>query len=74
MNKGQALSGDFIVSIAVFMIILAFLLPAFDRLSNQVVQDEERREMETLSLFATDAMLKTQGLPSEWNDTNVLAL
>lgn len=72
MSRGQIVSGDFIISIAIFLVIIAILIPLFNRTSD----DSQRRlfleELKTRSSFVTDLITKTPGIPEYWNKTTVV--
>ncbi len=71
MSKAQTISGDFIISMVIFLIVLSLVIPTFDRIAIQIKAEDDRREIETFSVFATDVMLKTAGYPQDWNETTV---
>jgi hypothetical protein len=70
-GKGQALSGDFIISIAIFLFILAILMPLFGQITERIRTDSDQRELEARSIFVSDAIIKTAGYPADWNSTTV---
>jgi hypothetical protein len=71
LNKGQIVSGDFIVSIAIFLLTLAIIVPLFMHMSEDRQQRQLIDDMQTRLLFLTDSVLKTEGIPADWNSTNV---
>lgn len=71
MNRGQVISGDFIVSISVFLLVLAIIIPAFLKLSEANYEKQRDEEMRTRAFFIADSILKTEGVPKNWNYTNV---
>ncbi len=72
--KGQIISSDFMVSVAVFLIILAFILPLFVRLDEERHERFEQDDLQLKIAFVTDYILKTTGVPEDWNTTNIVAL
>ncbi len=74
MSEGQIVSSDFIISIAVFLIALAIVIPVYLNMSQDMSERRFFEDLQTRLIFSTDAILKTQGLPSDWNYTNVTRL
>jgi hypothetical protein len=70
LTKAQVISGDFIISLSVFIIVIAIILNVYTNVSTKVSQNDDLRNMETISLFASGALAKTSGYPSDWNETN----
>jgi hypothetical protein len=71
LSKAQVISGDFIMSLAVFMIVIVLVLNVYTNVSEKVAGADETRNMEAISLFASDALMKTPGYPADWNETSV---
>lgn len=61
------------ISIAVFLIILAFILPLFVRFDEERQTRFVQEDLDMKSVFVTDYLLKTTGSPG-WNYTNVTSL
>ena len=74
MSKAQVISGDFTISIAVFIAILIMVLPLWGYVESQVKGNEERRDMESSLLIVSDVLTKTHGLPFDWNESNVRSI
>lgn len=72
--RGQTLSGDFIISVAIFLVVLSIVLPLFAQVSDRARTENEQREIEKRSLFVSDAIVKTSGYPSDWNAATVRTL
>ena len=60
------------ISIGIFLIVIAILLIAFNRISDQSRQEDLGNDLESGSLFATDVLMKTEGFPTNWNNTSVI--
>lgn len=74
MNKGQIISGDFTISVLLFIFILILILPLWNYVETQVRSTEDRRDMESSLLIMSDVLTKTSGLPNNWNTTNVRSI
>lgn len=59
------------ISIAIFLFVLAIVLPIFGQITERARLDSETRELETRAVFVSDAILKTSGYPRGWNSTTV---
>lgn len=70
-KHGQVASGDFIVSISIFLFMLAIILPLYVNMSYQSEEKRLLEDIQTRSGFVTDSLLKTGGWPEDWNETNV---
>ncbi len=70
--KGQLFSGDFVLSVAIFLVVVAVLLLSFTRISEQTREEDLRTDLESGSLFATDVLMKTEGFPGNWDNTTVI--
>lgn len=66
------MSGDFILSVLIFLIAMSIIIPGFLRVSEGVRADEARRDLELAAIFSSDALVKTTGFPEDWNSTNVV--
>lgn len=70
-SSGQIISGDFIISIAIFLFILAIIIPLFTKMMAERQERQFIEDVQTRLLFVSDAVLKTTGTPDDWNSTNV---
>jgi len=71
-RKGQTITYDFIVAFALFLAILFF---GFNLLKN--IQEEKRwehsfSEINSISSEISSKLLKSPGIPFNWNNTNVI--
>ena len=71
MSNGQIVSSDFIISIAVFLIVLVILIPIFTRMTENMNERRFFEDMQTRLIYSADALMKTKGYPDNWNYTNV---
>ncbi len=71
-RKGQVFSGDFVISIAVFLFVLVIILPLFGYVSERVHASDERQDLENRLLFVSEALVKSTGYPPNWNSTTVV--
>lgn len=74
MNKGQIISGEFIVSMAIFLFVIAIIVPLFNRISSDFEERQFIEDVKTRLFFTSDAILKTTGVPDDWNSTNVRSI
>ncbi len=73
-SSGQVISGDFILSIAIFLFILAIIIPLFNRMSSDFQEQQFLEDVQTRLFFVSDSLLKTSGSPNDWNVTNVKSI
>ncbi len=69
--KAQIWSIDFASSLTIFIIVLASVFLAWNYLS---AQTQEQRAMDSMELFAlevSDALVRTPGIPEDWNSSYV---
>lgn len=74
LYKGQVFSGDFILSISVFLLVLVIIIPVFSQLSDQINRKNTQQELETRLLFVSESLVKTGGYPENWNKSSVQTL
>lgn len=73
MTKAQLFSADFMIAMASFIFVIAFLQIQQDRMLNEV--REQRGILLYDSLTSTlDTLLIHTGYPKDWNETTVLSL
>ncbi len=68
------LSGDFVVGLVVFVVVLSFLLPLADDLWRQTSTVSEERHLQGQALSVSDLLLRSPGYPSDWNETTVQSI
>ncbi len=67
-------SGDFTISVAIFIATLILVLPLWGYVESQVMNSEQRRDMESSLLIVSDILTKTSGLPEDWNSSSVVSI
>jgi len=70
-RTGQVWSLDFIISIVIFLSALMPLLFLWSYVNAQQQQQILFDETENIALAVSDALLRTEGMPSSWNTTDV---
>ncbi len=69
--KGQIWSLDFISSLTIFLLVLSSLFMAWNFLSVQAQEQNALERIELLGLEVSDSILRTPGIPENWNSSNV---
>ncbi len=71
-SKGQFVTTDFslAVSILIFLFVLGIII--WNSTSTKISQNTIKNEMETVSIDVSDQLLKSQGLPADWETQAVL--
>jgi hypothetical protein len=69
--KAQAWSFDFMASITVFFFMVAVLLFTWQYVTYQNDELALINNMENSAITISETLIRTQGYPQEWNDTNV---
>ncbi len=60
-------TGDFAVSLAVFVVVLALAAPLWDSIRAQTAYASVQKQLQTDALKASDALVRGAGNPREWN-------
>ena len=71
MKKGQIFTIDFMISIAIFIIVLITIISTWYFIDTHIKEVESRRDMHSVSLSVSDALVRSSGHPQDWNSTNV---
>jgi hypothetical protein len=71
MRKGQVFTIDFMISVAIFIIVLMLIVMLWFNLDIHIKEVESRRDMHTISLSIADSFVRSTGYPIDWNSTNV---
>lgn len=74
MNKGQIISVDLIVSITIFVSVFTIALLVSNRAIDQLKTSYEISLMNKKIQRISDVLVRTSGLPEDWNETNVISL
>jgi hypothetical protein len=72
--KAQTWSIDFIVSIIIFFLVLSLIFFFWNYKSSQNIEQSILTEIETSALEFSDSLVRTKGLPEDWNSTSVIKL
>jgi len=71
LRKGQIISSDFIISIAIFLIMISIIIPLFRDMTINRQNSEFREELQTRLSLVSDMLVKTDGIPENWNRSSV---
>jgi len=74
LSKAQILAGDFFFSMAIFLLVLGISMVMFNYVAIQVRNNQEEDFMHIVSLTTADLLLKTEGYPKDWNESNVKSI
>lgn len=66
-RKGQLFSGDVAIATIVFLTALALALYLWDSTGDDINNAEDLRDMERLGSEAIEQLVRTPGLPADWN-------
>lgn len=71
LSRGQIFTTDIVIAVSIFVVALVFLISIWNSilLDNAALQ---RSDMKLSLLKATDALVKSQGMPAGWNESNVV--
>jgi hypothetical protein len=69
--KGQIWSADFLLSAVIFFVALAILVFTWNTTTEQISDQTVVADIENTGLFISDSLIRTSGLPADWNSTNV---
>ncbi|MBI2668037.1 hypothetical protein HYX17_04705 [Candidatus Woesearchaeota archaeon] len=71
MSKAQLSSMELIIGVFVFMVIFVFLFSTFNSYNNKLNNNLEDNEKQRLASQVTDSLIKTQGIPEDWESNNL---
>lgn len=71
-KKAQASSLDLFIAASIFMIIMTLTILTYSNYSKQVEDNSEYEDMFLKALELSDAFVKTAGIPTNWNKSNVI--
>jgi len=69
--KAQIWSLDFALSLLIFMSALFAMALAWNFISASTLQNQELKELHMKAMTLSDALIRTSGIPQDWNATNV---
>jgi hypothetical protein len=70
-KKAQVWSMDFVASLVMFLLVLIPLLFVWNYMNIQNAEQRTFDEIETLALKVSDSLIRTKGIPENWNSSNV---
>ncbi len=62
------------MSLVIFLVAVAIVTPLFMRLSDDAAANQMNEEIRTRLDFAADVLMKTPGIPSDWNSTSIVSI
>ncbi len=71
MRKGQLWTLDMALSMIIFMSAMLMLLFAWSYISADTVESQELKEMQFRSMTLSDSLIRTPGIPADWNESTV---
>jgi hypothetical protein len=73
-SRGQLFSGEFLMSLVLFMAALIMVLGLWSNSTAEILRAEGMRTMEDMGVDASEALMRTPGIPSDWGVQNVTSL
>ncbi len=71
-KKGQAISYDFIIALSIFFAVVVFSINVIKDISEEKEWSSSIHDMSDLLKSVSDKLLKSPGIPKNWNETNVV--
>lgn len=72
--KGQVWSLDLAVSMIIFIGALASVVFAWNFMSTGTIESQEMKSLQLKSLGISDSLMRTPGIPEDWNKSNVVVI
>lgn len=73
-SKAQLITADFLIAVVILILIIQTSVSLWNRIVNSLRVRETRTEMENLALAISDLLVKSSGLPGDWNSTDVITI
>jgi hypothetical protein len=73
-EKGQAISIDFFFAIIVVLIVIGMATTSWNRTVYLIEKNTGRRWMRRTGLAVADMMIRSPGVPSDWNSSSVMTI
>ena len=73
-RKAQVWSMDFALSLTIFMSALLTVAFAWNYISANSIGTQQMQELQLKALTLSDSLIRTPGIPVDWNETNVQVL
>lgn len=67
MSKGQLFSGDIAIAMMVFLFSLAMVFFLWNDVTDDINRAENLRRMEKIGSEAIEQLIRTPGIPEDWN-------
>ncbi|MBU0761610.1 MAG: hypothetical protein KKD39_01165 [Candidatus Altiarchaeota archaeon] len=72
--SGQMFSGDFLLGFVIFFAALTLILSVWSTTTREILSGENHLAMEERGSDAVEKLLRTEGIPRNWSETNVLSV
>ena len=72
--KAQLFSSDLIAAVFIFLILIVLLSFAYSQALESHSRDLERKTLEAEGMKALENLLRTPGLPENWNSSNAVVI
>lgn len=69
--KGQIWSADFVASAVIFFTVLFLVIFVWNYSNVQSAESLELKQIQTTAIETSDSMIRTGGLPDNWDSSNV---
>ncbi|MFQ5405548.1 MAG: hypothetical protein ACE5DI_00110 [Candidatus Micrarchaeia archaeon] len=73
-KRGQVFTGDFVLSVFVFLIIVTVAGVFWNNLNDSITASENRKDLEFATLVASESLIRTSGNPFNWSNDNLSAV
>ena len=70
-NKGQIAAIDFFISLLIFSVLLTITMLRWSSYHSKISERMEYHDMMTKAFQISDALVKSPGVPSNWDSSNV---
>lgn len=71
MKRAQVWSTDFVISVTVFLMAFFFAMLIWNNMGIQSAEQSKLGDMQKKVLHISDSIIRTAGIPPEWNETTV---
>jgi len=73
-TKGQAITADFLLGIIILMIVISVAGSSWNRSIYLIREKNERTHMRRLGMSVSSMLVKSSGVPSDWDANNVVTI
>lgn len=74
VKRAQINATDMLVAVFIFSLLLSLIMLNFNNYNVSLLNNIEREKIISEAIAISDALVKTAGIPSRWNSSNVLFL